>query len=281
MKKVGLVLEGGGMRGVFTAGILDFFLENDIEFEEIIGVSAGAIHGCNFKAKQKKRSINVSLDFADDKRYCSLYSLLTTGDMFGAKFVYYEIPSKLNIFDNDAFKNNKSRLIATVTNVETGKAEYMELKDMDKDIEIVRASASLPLISRMVPLKGRKYLDGGIADSIPVKEMERRGFSKNIVILTQPLEYRKEPSGGKALMKARYRKYPKFIAQFYNRYNNYNETLEYIEQQEKLGNIFVIRPKEKLCVDRIEKDKAKLQKTYELGYEVAKEQYEAIKKFME
>ena len=277
----GLVLEGGGMRGVFTTGVLDFFLEKEIEFTDVIGVSAGACHGASFVSKQYGRARDVVLDYINDKRYCSIYSLVTTGDMFGAKFAYYEIPNKLNPFDSETYDKRKTKLYAVVTNVETGKPEYIELKDFSVDIEALRASASLPFISKIVEFNGKKYLDGGISDSVPIKRAEEMGIKKNIVILTQPKGYVKGVMRTPALMKIRYRRYPNFIKSALIRHEMYNRTMEYIEQGEKEGRIFVIRPKRDLNVSRLEKDVEKLKKVYEKGYLAAREEYENILKFLE
>lgn len=282
MYNVGLVLEGGGMRGIFTAGVLDFFIEKGIEFAEIIGVSAGACHACSYVSKQHGRAKAISIDYLDDKRYCSIYSLITTGNLFGEKFAYDDIPNRLNLFDNESFIRSKTRLFATVTNVETGKAEYIELKDLKRDMEALRASASLPLLSRIVEFGDNKYLDGGMADSIPVKQMEDKGFSKNVAILTRPKGYIKKPSRvNKYLVKLRYKRYPKLIEQIENRSQSYNKAVKYIEEQEAKGNIFVIRPKQPLIIDRIEKDKLKLEKVYYIGYECAREKYGKLIEFLE
>jgi len=277
----GLILEGGGMRGVFTTGALDFLLEKEIEFANIIGVSAGACHGASFVSKQHGRAKDVVLDYINDKRYCSVYSLITTGDMFGVKFAYYEIPNKLNLFDNETYNKRETKLYAVVTNVDTGKAEYIELKDFSVDIEGLRASASLPLISRIVKFKGKKYLDGGISDSVPIKRAEEMGIKKNIVVLTQPKGYVKGAMSTPLLMKFRYIKYPNFVKSALIRHEMYNSTMDYIEQGEKEGRIFVIRPKEDLKVGRLEKDVDKLAKIYEKGYLCAKEEYEKLLEFLE
>ncbi|MGL5676165.1 MAG: patatin-like phospholipase family protein [Cellulosilyticaceae bacterium] len=281
MFNVGLVLEGGGMRGMFTAGVLDFFLEKGIDFKEVIGVSAGACHGCSFVSKQHGRAKAVSVDYIGDKRYCSLYSLVKTGDLFGADFLYDEIPNKLNVFDHQTFLENSTKLWAVVTNVVSGEAEYIELEDMQTHIQVLRASASLPLLSRIVHFQGKDYLDGGIADSIPVRRMQANGLAKNVVILTQPVGYRKEKNGAMGLIKHKYRKYPKLIQQIANRHERYNETLAYIEEQEALGNVFVIRPQEKLLAGRIEKDVARLEALYQVGYEHGKQSYETLMKFLQ
>ncbi len=280
MEKVGLILEGGGMRGVFTTGVLDCFLDNGIEFGEIIGVSAGACHACSYISKQRKRARDICVNYIDDKRYCSIYSLITTGDMFGVQFAYHEIPDVLYPFDHETYNSSETKLYSTVTNVETGKAEYHLLKDMNEDIDNLRASASLPFVSRIVDINGNKYLDGGIIDSIPLKKIEEDGYAKNIVVLTQPKEYRKSENKIAWLAKVLYRKYPKMYNLLKNRHLAYNEEIEYIDEQEARGNILVIRPQESLNVSRIEKDKTKLEAIYQLGYEVTKNQIDEILKFI-
>lgn len=280
MKKTGLVLEGGGMRGMFTAGVLDCFMDMDLHFDEIIGVSAGACHGCSFVSEQRGRAKDITIDYINDKRYCSLYCLVTTGDLFGAKFLYDTIPNQLNLFDDDTFIKNHTKLYATVTNIETGYPEYLHLKDMRNDIEALRASASLPLVSNIVAINGKKYLDGGVSDSIPIKKIEADGLTKNIVVLTQPKEYRKKKSSTTMMMKLIYRKYPKLVERMELRHQLYNDTLNYIEEQEEKGTILVIRPKKKLEVGRIEKNKQKLQHVYDIGYELTLAQKEGILKFL-
>lgn len=280
MEKVGLILEGGGMRGVFTTGVLDCFLDNGIEFGEIIGVSAGACHACSYISKQRKRARDICVNYIDDKRYCSIYSLITTGDMFGVQFAYHEIPDVLYPFDHETYNSSETKLYSTVTNVESGKAEYHLLKDMNEDIDNLRASASLPFVSRIVDINGNKYLDGGIIDSIPLKKIEEDGYAKNIVVLTQPKEYRKSENKIAWLAKVLYRKYPKMYNLLKNRHLAYNEEIEYIDEQEARGNILVIRPQESLNVSRIEKDKTKLEAIYQLGYEVTKNQIDEILKFI-
>ena len=280
-EKTGLVLEGGGLRGIFTAGVLDFFLEKNIEFDSCIGVSAGACHACSYLAKQHKRAFNVSVDYLDDKRYCSLYSLITTGDLFGVDFVYDEIPNKLNPIDNKAFMKNKTKFQVVITNCETGEAEYPEVKDFDKDTIYVRASSSLPLLARMVNINGNVYLDGGVSDSIPIKKSMENGNTKNVVVLTRDKNYRKKQSALGKITGIRYKKFPKFVELMNTRYSRYNEVLDYIDELEAKGEIFVIRPEVELTLGRIEKNKKKLLEVYSIGYETAKKNYENLKKYLE
>ena len=280
-EKTGLVLEGGGLRGIFTAGVLDFFLEKNIEFDSCIGVSAGACHACSYLAKQYKRAFNVSVDYLDDKRYCSFYSLIKTGDLFGVDFVYNEIPNKLNPIDNETFKKNKTKFQVVITNCETGEAEYPEVKDFDKDTIYVRASSSLPLLARMVEINGNVYLDGGVSDSIPIKKSIENRNKKNVVILTRDKSYRKKQSALGKITGVKYKKFPKFVELMNTRYIRYNKELDYIDELEAKGEIFVIRPEVELTLGRIEKNRKKLFEVYNIGYETAKKNYEKLKKYLE
>jgi len=281
MNKVGLILEGGGMRGMFTAGVLDFFLDEGIEFPCVIGVSAGAIHACSFLSKQKQRSRNITLKYINDKRYCSFHSLRTTGDMFNAKFSYYDIPKKYYIFDGKTFNKSRSKLLVTATDIVRGKSKYFHIKTFDNDeVEALRASASLPMIANIVKYKGREYLDGGLSDAIPIKKMESEGYEKNIVILTRPEGYRKRKSRSYLAMKRKYRKYPLLIKLLKERHTIYNETADYLEEQERLGKAFVIRPDSKLKIKRIDKNCTRLEAAYNSGYNTAEKLYKDIKKFM-
>ena len=280
MYKGGLVLEGGGMRGVYTAGVLDFFIDKDIYFENTYGVSAGICHACSYLAKQRDRAYRVNVDYLDDKRYASFYSLVTTGDYFGVKMVYEDIPNKLYPFDKKTFEEYEGNLYSVVTNMKTGEAEYIKLKDMDKDIIYVRASSSLPLLSRIVKVDGKEYLDGGIADSIPIEKARKDGNEKNVVVLTQPNGYRKEKNKLLPVMKIKYKKYPNFINSMANRHINYNNSLDKIKEEEEKGNVFVIRPSKSLDITRLEKNKDKLEALYNLGYNDAKKAYNKLLNFI-
>jgi len=278
--KTGIVLEGGGMRGVFTAGVLDFLLEKNIEFDSCIGVSAGACHACSYLAKQHGRAFAVSTDYLDDKRYCSIYSLLTTGNMFGVKMLYDVIPNELYPIDNDTLKKGKTKFYTAITNCKTGKAEYPEIKDFFEDVDYIRASSSLPLISKTVKINGNTYLDGGITDPIPIIRAMSDGCEKALVVLTQPKGFVKKPDGFMNLMKLKYKKYPNFIQAMENRSRVYNETLELIERYEDKGKIFVIRPEEDLCIGRTEKDIIKLKSAYQNGYSVIEKRFDEFEKYM-
>lgn len=283
MIQAGLVLEGGGMKGLYTAGVLEFLMEKDMYFENCYGVSAGACHLCSYISKQKDRAHRISLDYLDDKNYCSVKSLVTTGDMFNVKMCYETIPDKLNLYDYETAARYEGNAYAVVTNIVTGKPEYMPMKDMHKDIIGVRASASLPLVSRNVKIGDGLYLDGGFTDAIPIRKAIEDGNQKNLVILTKEVGYVRKPASlsNLALIKARYHKYPKIYELIKMRHIIYNETMEYIEKMEKEGKAFVIRPQYKSEVGRIEKDKAKLEKLYIQGYEEAKANYESLKAYFE
>ena len=280
MIEAGLVVEGGGMRGVYTAGVLDYFMEKNLYFDDCYGVSAGACHISSYVSKQIGRSIKVTLDYINDKRYCSVNSLIKTGDMFGVEMLYDLIPNKLELYDYDTFNKFKGNFYSVVTNCKTGKAEYIKIKDMKKDIIAVRASSSLPLLARIVEINGEKYLDGGITDSIPIKKSIEDNHRKNVVILTRDKTYRKKKSSFLPIFKLKYRKYPNLVNAIENRYKMYNNTLDFIEEKVKTGEVFVIQPKEPVNISRVEKDKTKLKELYDKGYNDAKECYEELIKFI-
>lgn len=276
-----MVLEGGGMKGVYTCGVLDFFLEKGMEFRSCYGVSAGACCLCSFLSKQKGRGYHVTVDYLEDKNYCGIYSLLKTGDLFGAEMCYYKIPEVLYPYDYDTYNRYQGTFYSVVTNIETGQPEYIPIKDMKKDIEAVRASASLPLVSRNVKWKEGLYLDGGISDAIPLSRSIKDGNRKNVVVMTKEAGYRRGPSSMTTLFKLWYRKYPKVYELMKNRHNAYNETLDFIHSQVKEGNTFLIQPKKKSNVGRIEKDRTKLEALYREGYRDAAGSYESLLKFLE
>lgn len=281
MIEAGLVVEGGGMRGVYTAGVLDYFMEKNLYFDDCYGVSAGACHISSYVSKQIGRSMKVTLDYINDKRYCSINSLIKTGDMFGVEMLYDLIPNKLELYDYDTFNKFKGNFYSVVTNCKTGKAEYMKIKDMKKDIIAVRASSSLPLLSRIVEINGKEYLDGGITDSIPIKKSIKDGHKKNVVILTRDKTYRKSKPKFLSFFKLKYKKYPNLVKAIENRYKMYNETLDFIEEEKAKNKVFIIQPKLPVKISRIEKDKDKLKALYNQGYEDAKEIYEDLMKFLE
>lgn len=276
----GLVLEGGGMRGIYTAGVLDVFLENGItEFDGLIGVSAGAIHGCSYLSGQKGRSLRYYKKYGNDPRFMSFWSLIRTGDLVGAKFCYHDIPDRLDPYDYQEFKKNKTKFYVTCTNVENGEAEYLQITDMKHQVDLMRASASMPYVSRMVHYGDKKLLDGGCADSIPVKAFRRMGYKKNVVVLTRSAEYTKTPENTMAA-KLFYRKYPHFCEVLKRRHEQYNHSLAYLRKLEKRGLVYVIRPSETLSIGRMEHDMEKVQQVYDLGRKDALHHIETLKEWL-
>ncbi len=280
MYQAGLVLEGGGMKGAYTAGVLDFFLEKEMEFASVYGVSAGAVHMCSYLSKQKGRSIRISTKYGADPRYCSLASLLLTGDLFNVKTCYDTVPNKWEPFDHETYESYQGKAYAVVTNIETGKPEYLLVDECREGLQKVRASASLPLVSRNVPLGDKLYLDGGCSDSIPIARSIMDGNKKNVVILTKEVGYVRKPATKIGLLKVRYRKYPKLVEAMQKRHIAYNETLEYLERLEESGKAFIIRPKKASDVGRLDKDPKKLQALYEEGYADASACHEELIKFL-
>lgn len=281
MYQAGLILEGGGMKGIYTAGILDAFLEKGLEFSSAYGVSAGAVHLCSFLSKQKGRGLAVCVDHLGNPDYCSVRSLLTTGDLFNVKMSYHTIPEKLNPYDYETFDRYAGKAYAVVTNIATGRPEYLRIKDMKADIDAVRASASLPLVSRNVVINGKAYLDGGISDAIPLQKSILDGNRKNVVIMTKEEGYVRKPSSHLGLIKMRYLKYPKVYELMKYRHIRYNDSLAFLEEQEKKGQAFIIRPKQKSDVGRIEKDVEKIKKLYEEGYRDGLRVYDGVIAYLE
>ena len=281
MKKKGLIMEGGAMRGMFTAGVIDVLMENGVEFDGAIGVSAGAAFGVNYKSKQIGRVIRYNTRFVRDKRYGGLRVLLKTGNIYSTEFCYNEVPLKHDIFDFDTYESNPMEFYVVATDIETGEAVYHRFEGRnDHCFDWIRASASMPLVSQIVEIDGQKMLDGGIADSIPVRFLESIGYNKNIAVLTQRKDYQKSKNRMMSLLKLKYAKYPKLVEAMANRHLMYNETLSYIDEKEKSGELFVIRPECDLPVRRIEKDPEKLKAAYEIGRNTAIKQLEKIKTFL-
>lgn len=264
--KTGLVLEGGAMRATYTIGVLDVLMENNITFDGIIGVSAGAIHGATYVANQPGRNIRYYKKYASDKRFMSLYSLVKTGDIVGKDFCYNEIPWNLDPFDNETFKNSKTEFYAVAANVETGESEYLRINDLKDPVqmEYLRASASMPLVSKIVEVDGKKLLDGGMTDSIPLRAFENMGFEKNVVVATRADAFIKGDEQV-ALTSLMYKNYPKFVSAIRYRAKMYNDEKAYILLQEKLGNIFFIRPSEELNISRTDTDPEHLEAVYQIG----------------
>ena len=280
--KTGLVLEGGAMRGMFTAGVLDVLMEHGIVLDGAIGVSAGAVFGCNYKSHQIGRVIRYNTQYCNDKRYASFGNLLRTGNLYSEQFCYHDIPEKLDPLDYDAFLANPTKLYVGCSNLDTGEAEYLECTDMRKpeDVNKVRASASLPLVSNIVEVDGMKLLDGGVSDSIPIFAFRRMGYRRNIVVLTRPEGYRKGPDKMLRLEAGRYREYPEFVKRCHMRHMYYNKTLDKLEELEKEGDTLIIRPSETIEISRLEKKPEMIEAMYELGVYDAKEKLQQVKKFL-
>lgn len=279
--KRGLVLEGGAMRGMFSAGVMDVLMEQGITFDAAVGVSAGAVFGCNYKSKQIGRTIRYNMKYIKDPQYCSLRSLIKTGDMFGRDFCYNKIPNELDVFDNDTFKENPMEFFVVATDINTGKAVYKKIDSADEEgLMYMRASASMPLVSTPVEVQGKTFLDGGIANSIPLEFFINKGFDKNLVILTQAKGYIKKKNSLIPLMKLKLKKFPKLIEAMANRHILYNSQVSYAEEMEKKGKALIIRPKEKLPIGRLEKNPETLKVVYDLGREEAIKNLDRIKEYL-
>lgn len=278
--KRGLVLEGGAMRGLFTTGITDVMMEAGIEPDGLIGVSAGAAFGCNYKSRQPGRAIRYNKRFARDKRYCSWQSWLKTGDLYNAEFGYHIVPAKYDIFDDKAFNENPMEFYVVCTDVTTGKAVYKQLKESTPlTYDWIRASASMPLASKVIELEGQKVLDGGVADSIPLEYFERIGYDRNVVILTQPEGFVKERNPLMPLMRIALRHYPNMIKAMDTRHLMYNRQLEYVRQAEREGRCLVIRPETAIPIGHISHDPEEMQRVYEMGRQTGEQYINKIKEF--
>lgn len=280
MKK-GLVLEGGALRGLFSAGIMDVMMENGITFDGLVGVSAGAAFGCNYKSNQPGRVIRYNKKFAHDWRYCSLKSWITTGDIFNGEFDYHYIPEKLDVFDTETFDANPMEYYAVCTDLETGKPVYkLLMQHSDECYEWIRASSSMPVVSKIVEIGGRKLLDGGISDSIPLKFFEDKGYDKNVVVLTQPSGYVKKANPLLPLFRLQLHRYPNFLHAAAVRHEMYNEEIAYVQQREAEGKTFVIRPKQKLPIKHITHDTDLMQQVYDEGRKTMEEKLDELKEFL-
>lgn len=278
--KRGLVMEGGGMRGMFTAGVIDVMMEHGITYDGAVGVSAGAVFGCNYKSGQPGRAIRYNLRFCKEPRYCSIRSLIKTGNLFGAEFCYQDIPNKLDPFDLKTYQSNPMEFIVVTTDVETGKPIYHSCPLGEKDdLEWFRASASMPLASQVVEVDGYRMLDGGIADSIPLRYAETR-YDRNVVVLTQPKVFVKEKNKALPMMRKVLRSYPNVVKTMEHRHEDYNEAVAYIREQERKGKVFVIRPEAPLDIGRVEHDPEKIQKAYDHGRTVAEKRLAALEEFL-
>ena len=279
--KRGLILEGGAMRGMFTCGVLDVFMENRIVFEGVAGVSAGATFGCNYKSGQIGRALRYNKKYIRDPRYCSFRSLLKTGDLFGADFCYRELINKLDPFDREAFRRNPMEFYVSATEVESGECLYHKCSDGgETDITWIRASASMPLVSRPVQVDGYRLLDGGIVDSIPYAYMESIGYNRNVIVLTQPKGYVKRKNHAIPFMRIALRKYPRIVDAMSKRHDRYNQQIGEIWRRKASGEVFVILPPETLGIGRIEKNPDELERVYQIGRSEAIKNLPAVKEFL-
>ena len=278
--KRGLVLEGGAMRGLWTAGVTDVMMEHGIEPDGLIGVSAGAAFGCNYKSRQIGRTIRYNTRFAKDPRYSGLRSLFRSGDYFNAEFGYHIIPYKYDIFDTQTFEQNSMKFTVVCTDVLTGQAVYHDIDHVDYDeLEWVRASASMPLVSKVVKVQGHQLLDGGVADSIPLAYFESQGYDRNVVILTQPKGFVKEPNKLMPIMRIALHKYPHMLKTMDERHVMYNQELAYVAKAEEEGRCLVIHPDEKIPIGHISHDPDEMRHVYEIGRQVGERHIQKIKDF--
>lgn len=270
------------MRGLFTCGIIDMMMEHEIWPDGLIGVSAGAAFGCNYKSRQSGRAIRYNKRFAHDSRYSGIKSLLTTGDYFNANFSYHIVPHQYDPFDNEAFEANPMEFIAVCTDVTTGQAVYKRLDRCDDTTyDWIRASASMPLMSKVVEVDGYKLLDGGVSDSIPLEYFESLGYRHNLVILTQPAGYQKSHNPFMPLIRLSLRKYPQMIAAMDRRHVMYNRQLEYVSQAEHEGRCLVIRPDGEIPIGHISHNPQQMQHVYDIGRQTGERYLDRIKEFYE
>ena len=277
--KTGLVLEGGGMRGLYTIGVLDFFMDKGITADYVIGVSAGACNGASFVSKQKGRSYHVNMDYLGDDRYVSLKNLIKTKSIFGMDFLFDDIPNRLNVFDYEAFHSSPCEFIAGVTSVSTGKPVYFGKEDMKGYCTVLRASSAIPVFSPMVEYKGEMYLDGGTSDAIPAKKAVEDGCDRLVVVLTRDRGYVKKPESFRALYKRVFKDSPNMIKALDERHEIYNSSLKYVKELEMQGKAIVIAPSKPLKISRFEKNREKLQWLFDLGESDASQVLEEVKAF--
>ena len=279
--KTGLIMEGGAMRGMFTAGVLDVLMENGLVTDGAIGVSAGAVFGCNYKSHQIGRVIRYNTEYCNDKRYASFKNLVKTGNLYSEQFCYHEVPEKLDPFNEAAFAASPMDFFVVCTDVKTGEPIYHKCRKGDaEDVRWMEASASMPLAAKIVKIGHYGLLDGGVADSIPVRFFESIGYKRNLIILTQPKGYIKKKNKFLPAIRAKYFRYPAFVEAVADRHERYNETLSYISMLEQAGKDYVIRPPIPLEIGAMERDPAQLRRVYETGRAVAQIQVEKIRDFL-
>lgn len=279
--KTCLILEGGAMRGMYTSGVLDVLLENNLHVDGIIGVSAGALFGINYCSKQIGRALRYNKKYINDKSvdYMSFKNLIKTGNLINKDFAFNELPFKLDVFDEKTFRKSKTDFYATITNVKTGKAEYVKIENTEKQMEVFRATGAMPFVSQMVEIDNELYLDGALGDSIPIEKAKDLGYDKLIVVLTRPLNYKKKKPL-QILAKIKYKEYPNLIEAINTRYQKYNDTIEKIIDLENKKEIIVVRPTKDLKIKRIERNTDKLQEMYDLGVSDCKKLLPNIKSFL-
>ena len=279
--KTGLIMEGGAMRGMFTAGVLDVLMENGLVTDGAIGVSAGAVFGCNYKSHQIGRVIRYNTEYCNDKRYASFKNLVKTGNLYSEQFCYHEVPEKLDPFNEAAFAASPMDFFVVCTDVKTGEPIYHKCRKGDaEDVLWMEASASMPLAAKIVKIGHYGLLDGGVADSIPVRFFESIGYKRNLIILTQPKGYIKKKNKFLPAIRAKYFRYPAFVEAVADRHERYNETLSYTSMLEQAGKDYVIRPPIPLEIGAMERDPAQLRRVYETGRAVAQIQVEKIRDFL-
>lgn len=276
--KTCFVLEGGALRGLYTCGVLDYLYEKKTNIDVIIGVSAGALFGVNYFSNQPYRALRYNKKYCNNKKYMSIRSLILTGNLVNKNFAYYKITKKLDPFDELTYEKNKKDFYAVVTNIETGNAEYIKIEKPIEQLEELRASSAMPLLTRIVKINGKKYLDGAVCDSIPVKKAIESNYDKIVVVLTQPKDYRKKELSDKQIKRInkRYKKYPKLVNALLKRPKMYNDTLKYIKKLEKDKKIFVVRPSEKINIDHLKKTEKDLQMAYDLGRKDIEKSYKDL-----
>lgn len=278
---VGVVLEGGGFRGMYTAGVLDVWMEHGITADATVGVSAGATFGCNFKSLQIGRTLRYNKKYCADPRYCSLRNWIFKGDLFSRDFAYGELPWKLDVFDSATFAANPMRFTVVVTDIDTGEAVYHDLGPGDVgDIEWIRASASIPMVSHPVELDGKRLLDGGVADSIPVRWMLDQGYDRTVVVLTQPAGFVKEPNSLMPLLRVWLRRYPKLVDLLADRHVRYNRCEEELAELERAGKVFVVRPSESVQMPMMVRDPEILEHAYRIGRADAERELAALTAYL-
>lgn len=274
-----IVLEGGTFRTIYQTGVLDVLIDEGIEFPYIVGISAGAINACSFAAKQKERTFRVIAHYRNDKRYMSIRNFLKEKSYFGLDFAYNVLPNKIDPFDWASYEKYEGDIEVGVTNANTGKIEYMNAKELDRECTMLRATCALPILFPEIRLNDIPYFDGGLADPIPVKRAEEKGFTKHVFILTRPHGYRKKIDRQSTWTSKLYkRKYPELAKRVVDRFEYYNATMDYIEELEQKGQAFVFRPN--YALNSFEKDPFQMKKNYDMGYDLARKRLQDLKNFL-